>query len=73
MSKYFGNSVRKKKVRNSLALRDGYKCHYCGNKTIDLEIDHVIPLSKGGSNKQGNLVLACQKCNREKGDNTRSI
>jgi 5-methylcytosine-specific restriction endonuclease McrA len=31
-------------------------------------LDHVIPLSKGGPNKRENIVLACGKCNRDKGD-----
>jgi 5-methylcytosine-specific restriction endonuclease McrA len=44
---------------------------YCGcenRKTLTL--DHVIPQSKGGPNKWGNLVTACKKCNNEKADLT---
>ena len=47
-------------------------CHYCEIR-VDHDtrsVDHVIPLSRGGSNKQDNVVLACQKCNGEKADMT---
>jgi len=32
------------------------------------QIDHVIPISKGGRNSRGNLVIACVSCNLEKSD-----
>jgi hypothetical protein len=38
-----------------------------------LEIEHVIPLAKGGSNDQSNLWLACPLCNRFKGDKTSAV
>lgn len=41
-------------------------CVYCGS-TREIEIDHVIPLVKGGSHGIGNLVSACMSCNRSKG------
>lgn len=47
-------------------------CKYCGIG-LDFQtstIDHVIPFSKGGTWAKENLVLACEKCNREKGSNT---
>lgn len=48
--------------------RQGGLCAYCG---VELkhkyEVDHVIPLSRGGSNNKSNLALACQYCNRSKG------
>lgn len=52
-----------------LAARDGLKCHYCGEdlNTSTLQVDHVIPRSKGGSSALSNLVLACPKCNGKKG------
>ncbi len=48
-------------------LRKNTKCIYCGSDK-KLEIDHIIPLSKGGSCLKVNLVIACAKCNRSKSD-----
>ncbi|MBN2569392.1 MAG: HNH endonuclease [Deltaproteobacteria bacterium] len=52
-------------VRFIVWRRDGGKCVKCGGKK-NLEFDHIIPVSKGGSNTERNLQLLCQKCNREK-------
>lgn len=48
--------------------RDGYVCQYCGNVGLKLECDHVIPVSRGGSDEDDNLLTACQHCNRSKTD-----
>lgn len=46
-----------------------WRCFYCGRPIWQsYTIDHVIPLSKGGPNKISNIVLACVRCNLEKGD-----
>jgi len=45
-------------------------CAYCHLPTTDLEPDHVIPLSKGGSNSITNVVPACRSCNSDKRDLT---
>jgi hypothetical protein len=47
--------------------RDDGKCVKCGSKS-DLEFDHIIPVSKGGSSTERNIQLLCVKCNREKSD-----
>lgn len=52
---------------NAILLRFGFKCAYCGILTARLTIDHVIPISKGGSNSRENIVPACQSCNSKKG------
>lgn len=54
--------------RFKILSRDNYACQYCGNKAPDvvLEIDHKIPVSKGGTNDFDNLVTSCFDCNRGK-------
>lgn len=42
-------------------------CAYCGAKDVPLQIEHIEPHSKGGSNRVSNLTLACEPCNRKKG------
>ena len=44
------------------------RCAYCGAENIPLEIEHVVPRSKGGSNRASNLTLACRPCNEAKGN-----
>lgn len=53
-----------------LELSD-YKCFYCRADFSNLNqptIDHIRPLSKGGSNLKSNLIACCEKCNNSKGD-----
>ena len=55
------------------AVRRGEKpsCHWCGGEfesRSDATADHVIPLSKGGSNGDDNIVLACRSCNTKRGN-----
>ena len=54
-------------LREYLLEKFGRKCIYCGADNVPLNIDHVIPKSKGGSNRVSNLVLACVQCNQTKG------
>lgn len=47
---------------------DGLKrqpCAYCGAKD-KIEIDHIVPLARGGEHRIGNLITSCQSCNRQK-------
>ncbi|WP_226388948.1 HNH endonuclease [Penaeicola halotolerans] len=45
--------------------RDGGKCQCC-ESVVDLEYDHIVPFSCGGSNDASNIQLLCMKCNRSK-------
>jgi len=45
------------------------QCAYCEVKDVPLEIEHIHPRAKGGSNRISNLALSCQKCNIKKGTN----
>jgi len=55
-------------VRREVWRRDEGKCVKCGSRE-KLEYDHIIPLSKGGSNTARNIELLCQNCNRSKAAN----
>jgi 5-methylcytosine-specific restriction endonuclease McrA len=56
--------------RRNIFERDRNCCQYCGKKfsRADLTIDHVVPRSRGGKDSWENVVLACVKCNVQKGD-----
>lgn len=53
-------------TRLALYMRDNGRCVYC-EAQADLSLDHLRPVSKGGSNESSNLVTACMPCNRERG------
>lgn len=62
-----------KKMREDILKRDNYTCQKCGNSIYNepnllLEVDHIIPISKGGKTEESNLQTLCWKCNREKSD-----
>lgn len=57
-------------TRQSFYRRDKFRCVYCGSSPIEdgvkLAVDHIIPISKGGSSSIDNLVTCCKKCNSAK-------
>lgn len=71
-------------LARAVIARDGFGCRYCGIVCIDLpahvkysgiswpdnlrSIDHIIPRSRGGQSTLENLVIACNRCNRRKGN-----
>lgn len=57
-------------IREYLLEKFQRKCAYCEKKDIPLEIEHVIPSSRGGSDRVSNLTIACHKCNQKKGNKT---
>ena len=56
--------------KTEIFRRDKHTCQYCGTKTKNLTIDHVIPRSRGGGHGWDNLVAACPPCNHRKGNRT---
>ena len=57
-------------VREYLLEKWGRKCAYCGAENVSLEIEHIIPRSRGGSNRVSNLATACNPCNVAKSKQT---
>lgn len=57
-----------KRISKEIFARDNYTCCYCGEKGGILEVDHIIPFSKGGTDNLENLITSCRKCNRQKKD-----
>ncbi len=52
--------------RRIVLHRDGYRCRWCGSP-YDLELDHIVPFSKGGACDLSNLQTLCSTCNKRKG------
>ena len=68
-------SRREPKVRFSrrnIALRDGFRCQYCGETLAmsELTLDHVVPRAVGGKTSWENIVAACKPCNFKKRNRT---
>ena len=59
-----------KKIRFEVFKRDGFRCAYCGQSppSVVLEVDHIEPVSKGGTDDLSNLITSCFDCNRGKTD-----
>ena len=56
-------------VRSYVFHRDGRKCAYCGTARAErYELDHIVPKSRGGTDRVSNLVVSCQECNVAKGN-----
>jgi 5-methylcytosine-specific restriction endonuclease McrA len=57
-------------VREYLLEKWGRQCAYCENRDVPLQIEHMVPTSRGGSDRVSNLTLACERCNQDKGNQT---
>ena len=59
-------------TRRNLMIRDQYQCQYCGRRPSqrDLNVDHIMPRSRGGADSWENLVVSCRACNLRKGRRT---
>jgi len=49
-----------------IVKRDGEKCYLCGKTPKVIHLDHILPISRGGSDKPENIKIACKKCNLSK-------
>lgn len=77
LTRIYGQNYRAKKKKNGgelsrnlpqilMKLQNG-KCACCKEKLVKYDMDHIIPVSKGGENIDKNIQLLCQSCNRAKG------
>lgn len=71
-------SLMTKKLREYIKARDNYTCQCCSASTAQqdlllLEVDHIIPVAKGGLSTEDNLQTLCWKCNRTKSDKILSV
>lgn len=57
-------------IREYLLEKFHHKCAYCGKEGVPLEIEHIIPKSRGGTNRISNLTIACHECNQKKNNKT---
>lgn len=63
---------RRQVTNTFLFARDDYQCQYCGRRSSELKTresltrDHLIPMSRGGTNEWSNVVTACSSCNTKK-------
>jgi len=73
----YKSSIQPKRINTYLKLRfkilnrDNFTCQYCGRTPSDgikLEVDHILPVSKGGKANPDNLITTCFDCNRGKKD-----
>jgi len=80
--KPYKTRLERQKITNALRYkimrRDGFQCILCGatGKESQLQVDHIVPISKGGKTKIENLRTLCKKCNSGKGnksDNDKSL
>jgi len=55
-------------VREYLLEKWNRRCAYCGTTHVPLEIEHIVPRARGGSDRVSNLTLACRSCNQRKGN-----
>jgi len=66
-TEYQEGTLKGYELREYLLQKFDHSCVYCGLTDVPLEIDHVKPRSRGGSDRASNLVIACIGCNEEKG------
>ena len=67
-----GRRMKASSKRSRILARDRNRCQYCGIRggLFDLTLDHILPVSRGGTTSPENLVAACFACNQRKGNRT---
>ena len=66
--KYIQGSLTDAEWQTLLATYD--YCSYCGEDLSDPQLEHILPVSRGGRHELGNVLPVCLNCNRDKGDQT---
>ena len=56
-----GTGWKWSEIRNRILARDGYRCQEQGDHEGRLEVDHIVPLSQGGTNDPSNLITRCAR------------
>lgn len=61
----------------AIAQRASHRCEYCKAPEVvfnfPFEVEHIVPLSRQGSNNEANLALACRSCNLRKGNRINGV
>ena len=57
-------------IKEYLLLKWGHQCAYCKQKGTPLQVEHIVPKMRGGSQRVTNLTLACENCNQKKDNRT---
>lgn len=63
------DSEKVREIKKTLIAIYKNTCFYCGAKSEEISIDHIVPRQSGGQNHIDNCVLCCHGCNSSKGDN----
>lgn len=63
-----GQRLLDQKIAWNVYRRDKYRCRYCGIDNVPLTVDHIITWETGGATHEDNLLTACKKCNKKRGN-----
>jgi 5-methylcytosine-specific restriction endonuclease McrA len=66
--KYGSFLHNKTSLREAIIRRDGRKCNWCSDylNRVDMTLDHITPISRGGTNKKDNIQILCNDCHIKK-------
>jgi 5-methylcytosine-specific restriction endonuclease McrA len=67
---YQQGELARYEVREYLLEQFKRRCAYCGATEVPLQVEHIVPKARGGTNRVSNLVIACERCNAAKGKQT---